>query len=114
MNEIDRDGPQREHSECLVGPAEPLPDSIESIGVLHLPHKESDSSREHRNSDQQTLVHTFLTEVKSIGNDQTSRAERRITTRIGAATTPKIAKIPPKKPSHPVQTFSTTLGAVKY
>ena len=32
---------------------------------------------------------------------------------IGAATTPRTARIPPKTPSHPEHTYCTTAGAVK-
>ena len=70
--QIDGQRPEGEHRECLVRPAEILPDGVESVGVLNLPDEHGDGTEEHGDTNVQTLHDGTLVEFQPFSNDETS------------------------------------------
>ena len=70
--QIDGKRPQCEYRECLVRPAEVLPDGVEAIGILNLPDKHRNGAKEHRNADHEALRDGTLVEFQPLSHDETA------------------------------------------
>ena len=79
--QIDGNHPQREYGEGLVGPSEILPDDIETIGILNLPHQQGNAHQKQRNTDQETAAHGLLRQMQIVGYDETAGTESGVTAR---------------------------------
>ena len=82
-NQINGEGPKSEDGQCLVGPAEPLPDGVEPIGVLHLPYKQGYGQQKHRDGNVEALGDAPLFQMKGFGNNQAGTAESCVATGDG-------------------------------
>ncbi len=76
---VDGDGPQGVDGEGLIGPAEPLPDGVEAVWVLHLPDEEADGGGKHWYGDEEAPVDALLVEVDGVGDDEPCAAEGSVT-----------------------------------
>ena len=81
LREIDREGPQSEDRQRLIGPPEILPYRIEAIGVLDLPDQQSERDGKDGHADIDAIDLLALTQTEGLGDDQAGRPKGRISRR---------------------------------
>ena len=84
IEEVHGSGPQHDHGQSLVGPAEVTPDD----GVVDLAqsvaHAQDRADAQHRDAEHQTALDGLLLNVEPVGQHQTGRTEGRIAGGDGA------------------------------
>ena len=69
LRKEDCQGPEREHCQCLVGPAEILPDGVETVLVRYVEPEQKSRGDEDRDADNQSVAYRSLVDVESLGNN---------------------------------------------
>ena len=81
LREIDREGPQGEDRQRLIGPPEILPYRIETIGVLDLPDQQGERDGKDGHADIDAIDLLALTQTEGLGDDQAGRPKGRVSRR---------------------------------